>query len=171
MFLDLQTSKSEDIAKIEPFIIQGHDPRMLKASNSRSWGSKTLNSKQHSGTIRFEIPPRFGGLHSPTFKLWGHPNSKFLAFRGMPAGFEKLWIRGYWIKKLKFEGFNILGVMPQDVKSFESDVLGFTKLEFETFNILGLCHWMVKTWFSKPPRFGGLDWQTFKLGVIPNRSF
>ena len=40
----LEVWRSKDI-QIEAFSIQWHDPRMLKASNSRSWGSKISNLK------------------------------------------------------------------------------------------------------------------------------
>ena len=46
--------------------------------------------------------------------------------------------------KLKILASTHPGAWPQDVKTFESDVLGSKNFEFEGFNILGRCHWMQK---------------------------
>ena len=98
-------------SQIEACSIQGHGPRMLNASNSRSWYPKTSNSKVNilGPSVKMLKASIWDG---PPIWRFGRPNtskSKLLASRA-------------W---------------PQDVQSFEFEVLGSKNIEFEGFNILG----------------------------------
>ena len=52
---DLEVWGSQNI-QIEAFSIPGHDPRMLKLSNSKFWDPKTLNSKVLTSWGHLSVP-------------------------------------------------------------------------------------------------------------------
>ena len=186
--------------QIEAFSIQGHDPRMLKVSNSKSWGPKTSNSK----VLKSWAMPLDGKsfdldvLDSQTSKPGGHAKSKLLvSIQGMGPGWEKLrfqslglpqhrterfqfpeamsldgkrfdlgWPPGLEVlgsKNIQIEVFYHPNAWPQDVKTFEFEVLGLKNIEFEGFNILRPYAWMlIASIWDCPPvwRFGNS--KTFK---------
>ena len=102
----LEVWRSKNV-QIEAFTIQGHGPRMLKPWNSRFWGPKTSNSKVLTSWGHLS-----GCMDAKTFDL------------GWPPGLE------VWESKPPNRGgipnrsFYHPGAWPQDVKSFEFEVLG-----------------------------------------------
>ena len=83
---------------------------------------------------------------------------------------------GLGIQKHSNRSFYHPGAWPQDVKTFEFEVLGSKNLEFEGFNILGSSVELAgceKLRFGMVPRFGGLgiqkhlNWSFYHPGAWP----
>ena len=138
----------------------------VKIFDLEVWGSKNIQIEA------FSIQGHGPRMLKSSIWRFGNPKtskSKLLASRGMAPGCENLRFEGLGIQKHPNRSFYHPGAWPQDVKTFEFEVLGIKNFDFEGFNILvpsvrlaGCC----KLRFGMAPRFGGLGFQKH-----PNRRF